>query len=156
MRIFVAVGLLIGCFTGVLFGNIPQEFHVIELSIDGEEADYTNYATLTGHNPSVAFPDVFTLCYRSFTSFDRYMWGANYMELPYVPGVRFLAFMQRNNATHNHFLGVVIGGKKITAAYKGAYKRKNGAPEQPHGKIRKWKHTCLATDIFCLTTQKYE
>ena len=147
MRNFVAVGLLIGCFTGILFGNIPREFHVIELSIDGVETDYTNYATLTGHNPSVPFPDVFTLCYRSLTSFDRYMWGANYLELPYVPGVRFLALNQRNNATHNHLLGVVIGGKQISAAYKGAYKRKNGLPEQPHGKIRKWKHTCLAFDV---------
>merc|ERR1711892_947786 len=75
------------------------------------------------------------------------MWSWNYVEIPLRPGERFMALYQKDNATHSHIGGGIYGGSYIQAVAYGAYTRNYGEDEQPHGRIRKWKHACFAIDI---------
>ena len=89
-------------------GAAPTEFRVLEFAPDGVETEEINFATLTEHTPPTPLPDAFTICWRTKTSFARYTSAAaDYLEIP-VNGDRFIAFTQRNNATHTRILGVYI------------------------------------------------
>ena len=97
-----------------LNAEIKKEFQVLEFAVDGLETNPLSIATLINHDPRISFPDVFTLCWRSRTSFARYFWSWNYIEIPLRPGERFMALHQRDNATHSHMQGEeIIKYKKI-------------------------------------------
>ena len=84
----------------------PTEFRVLEFVPDGLETDDISFATLIDHTPPAPLPDVFTICWRTKTSFARYTSaGADYLSIPLKPGENFMAFTQRNNATHTRILG---------------------------------------------------
>ena len=91
-----------------LNAEIKKEFQVLEFAVDGLETNPLSIATLIDHDPKIPFPDVFTLCWRSRTSFARYFWSWNYIEIPLRLGKRFLALRLRDNVTHSD-----IAGEKI-------------------------------------------
>ena len=101
------LGILVwSCFFLKISAAGPTEFKVLEFVPDGLETDEINFATLTDHTPPAPLPDVFTICWRTKTSFARYSSAAaDYLEIPLKPGERFIAFTQRNNATHTRILG---------------------------------------------------
>ena len=87
---------------------IKKEFQVLEFAVDGLETNPLSIATLIDHEPTIPFPDVFTLCWRSHTYFAPYFWSWNYIEIPLRPGERFLALRQRDNVTHSEIYGEKI------------------------------------------------
>ena len=88
-----------------LNAEIKKEFQVLEFAVDGLETNPLSIATLINHDPRISFPDVFTLCWRSRTSFARYFWSWNYIEIPLRPGELFLALMLKDNVTHYEIRG---------------------------------------------------
>ena len=89
----------------IIDGQMKKDFQVLEFAVDGIKTVPTSLANLTEHNPGTPFPDIFTLCWRSRTSFARGFWPWNYIEIPHKPGERFLAFTLTDNATHSWFTG---------------------------------------------------
>ena len=90
-----------------IYGQINKDFQVLEIAEDGVQTSPLSVATLIEHEPGIPFPDVFTLCWRSRTSFAREFWVWNYIEIPFKPGKRFMTLYQKDNKTHSK-----IGGKK--------------------------------------------
>ena len=86
-------------------GDINKDFHVIELALDGIETNPKSIATLVDHEPSIPFPDVFTFCWRSCSTFVRDLWTWNHIEIPSNPEKRFLAFYQVDNGTNSLMYG---------------------------------------------------
>ena len=86
-------------------GDINKDFYVIELALDGIETNPKSIATLIDHEPNIPFPDVFTFCYRSRSTFIRDLWTWNHIEIPSNPEKRFLAFYQSDNGTNSIMSG---------------------------------------------------
>ena len=82
-----------------ILGEIKKDFHVIELALDGVKTNPVSVATLIEHKPNIPFPDVFTFCWRSRSTFARDLWTWNHIEIPSNPEKRFLAFYQVDNGT---------------------------------------------------------
>ena len=90
-----------------IYGQIKKDFRVLEFAVDGLKTNPISFATLIEHEPRIPFPDVFTLCWRSRTSFAHEFWGWNYIEIPFKPGERFMGLYLKDNATHS-----IIAGRK--------------------------------------------
>ena len=86
-------------------GDINKDFHVIELAVDGIETNPKSIATLIEHEPSIPFPDVFTFCWRSRSTFVRDLWTWNHIEIPSNPEKRFLALYLYDNGTFSSIQG---------------------------------------------------
>ena len=86
-------------------GEIKKDFYVIELAADGIKTNPNSIATLIEHKPNIPFPDVFTFCWRSHTTFARDLWSWNYIDIPSNPEKRFLGFSQYDNGTTSVFSG---------------------------------------------------
>ena len=100
-HLFLLVGNKFQCING----DINKDFHVIELALDGIETNPKSIATLVDHEPSIPFPDVFTFCWRSCSTFVRDLWTWNHIEIPSNPEKRFLAFYQVDNGTTSLMYG---------------------------------------------------
>ena len=88
-----------------IYGQIKKDFQVLEFSVDGLRTNPVSFATLKEHEPRIPFPNVFTLCWRSRTSFARDLSSWNYIEIPFKPGERFLSLYQTDNYTHSSIAG---------------------------------------------------
>ena len=91
--------------TTYTIANISDSFQVIEVAVDGVKTNPVSFARLEEHEPNLPFPDEFTICWRSRTSFARELWSWNLIEIPYKFDMRFLAFYQVDNATYSHIYG---------------------------------------------------
>ena len=135
--------------------STPDKLTVYGFALNGRETDPINFANLT-NAPTKPFPDVFTFCYRVLTTFDRYFWGYNYLEIPKKPGEQFIAFYQKYNETHptEYFVGQLDRGRYIHKHI--IYERSWYDKHTPKPALREWAHLCWALDVKAKKIKIYE
>ena len=71
-------------------GFLRNQFQVLDFALDGLKNKPTIFATLTEHKPTTPFPDVFSICWRSRTTFRREHHSSDSVEIPSKPGDVFI------------------------------------------------------------------
>ena len=86
-------------------GFLRNQFQVLDFALDGLKNNPTSFATLTEHKPTIPFPDVFSICWRSRTIFRRELHSTDSVEIPSNTDDIFFHLLLWDNGTDTTFLG---------------------------------------------------
>ena len=89
-------------------GFLRNDFYVLNFALNGFKSNPTSFATLKEHKPTTPFPDVFTICWRSRTTFARDIHLFDFVEIPSQPGNVLLRLMAEDNGAVSWFSGKFV------------------------------------------------